>query len=119
MAHQVQLSLTADGPLIGGGSEHSFLFRSWKLRAEDERRPGLQGDHMLAKALEHSLLSLEALSLEALPQSVALDLLPRMQQGRRAAQVTSQLWGLGWVSPGGQGREFFSLRFKNILGDID
>ncbi|XP_070279659.1 receptor-type tyrosine-protein phosphatase N2 isoform X1 [Myotis yumanensis] len=59
----------------------AHLARSWKLRAEDERRPGLQGDRMLATALEHSLLSLEALS-----PAVALDLLPRMQLGGRVVQ---------------------------------
>lgn len=101
-AQQVQQGLAADGLLACGGSEPLFLFRSWKLRAEDERRPALQGDRVLATALEHSLLSLEALS-----PAVALDLLPRMQQSGRGVQVTSQLWVLGWVSPGGKEGEFF------------
>lgn len=98
-AQQAQPGPVAEGPsqVVAQGTL-CFLFRSWELRAKDERRPGVQGDRVLATALERSLLS-----LEALPQAVARDLLPRMQQGGRAAQVTSQLWGLGWVSPGGWG----------------
>ncbi|XP_045434231.1 receptor-type tyrosine-protein phosphatase N2 [Pipistrellus kuhlii] len=55
--------------------------RSWRLRAEDERRPGVQGDRVLATALEYSLGS-----REALPPAAARDLLPRTQRGGRVAQ---------------------------------